>query len=203
MLALLALSATVLGAPYTIQHSFSAGSPAVAAEVNANFEAAKTAIDDNDARITSALANVDSSGIEFASSDSSTSISDTASTPTDALSLSITVPGPGFIEVRASGYLAIGHTSGAGVSYVVCALKTDTNSPESATGRLTGSRRFVAVLSGEITGTHYPHIDTAGVLQVDTAGTTDLHLVCYRNSSSNSGSLIYRTLIATYHSQRL
>ncbi len=41
---------------YTIPNSFTSGTAAVAAEVNANFSAAKTAIDDNDSR-TTALEN--------------------------------------------------------------------------------------------------------------------------------------------------
>jgi len=38
-------------APLTIPNTFTANSPAVAADVNTNFAAAKTAVDDNDARI--------------------------------------------------------------------------------------------------------------------------------------------------------
>ncbi len=37
---------------YTIPNSFTSGTAAVAAEVNANFSAAKAAIDDNDSRVT-------------------------------------------------------------------------------------------------------------------------------------------------------
>ncbi len=36
----------------TVPNTFTAGTPAVAADVNANFTAAKTAVDDNDARVT-------------------------------------------------------------------------------------------------------------------------------------------------------
>jgi len=39
-------------APLTIPNTFTANSPAVAADVNTNFTAAKAAVDDNDARIT-------------------------------------------------------------------------------------------------------------------------------------------------------
>ena len=44
-------STPVLAADYNIPNSFSANTPAVAAEVNANFTAAKTAIDENNARV--------------------------------------------------------------------------------------------------------------------------------------------------------
>jgi hypothetical protein len=43
---------TAHGDTLTIPNTFNAGTPAVAAEVNANFDAAKSAVDDNDARIT-------------------------------------------------------------------------------------------------------------------------------------------------------
>lgn len=42
---------TVQAGSVTVPHTFTAGSPAVAAEVNANFSAVETAVDDNDARI--------------------------------------------------------------------------------------------------------------------------------------------------------
>ncbi|VAW94300.1 hypothetical protein MNBD_GAMMA23-2235 [hydrothermal vent metagenome] len=48
---LLGLSTAAFAASVTIPNTFTAGSPAVAADVNANFSAVKTAVDDNDARI--------------------------------------------------------------------------------------------------------------------------------------------------------
>lgn len=45
----------LLGSSYTITNTFSGGTTAVASQVNANFSAAKTAIDDNDARIDALL----------------------------------------------------------------------------------------------------------------------------------------------------
>ncbi len=44
--------AVVYASSVTIPNTFTAGTPAVAAQVNANFAAVKTAVDDNDTRIT-------------------------------------------------------------------------------------------------------------------------------------------------------
>ena len=54
------LVVVLIGSAYTITNTFSSGTTAVASQVNANFSAAKTAIDDNDSRIT-ALEAVDTS----------------------------------------------------------------------------------------------------------------------------------------------
>jgi len=51
-LALLAVATTTLAAPVDIPNQFTAGTTAVADDVNANFTAIETAVDDNDARIT-------------------------------------------------------------------------------------------------------------------------------------------------------
>jgi len=53
----LLFSSTAWAAPYTIANSFIAGTPAIAGQVNANFTAAKTAIDDNDTRTTANTAS--------------------------------------------------------------------------------------------------------------------------------------------------
>jgi hypothetical protein len=48
---LLSLSSSAIAAELTIPNSFSKGAPANAAQVNANFNAVKTAVDDNNDRI--------------------------------------------------------------------------------------------------------------------------------------------------------
>jgi len=171
---------------------FQPQTPARATEVNQNFADVKAAVNSKS-----------TDGIEFATSDSSLALVDTASTPTVALSVTVTAPGPGFIKVDFSSYTAIGHTQNGGTSYVVCALKTDTGSPESSSGRLQGSRRFVPVLSGGETGTHYPHLDTMSILAVPAAGSYTINTVCYRNAASSSATMFYRSMTATYHSDRL
>jgi len=55
---LLSLSATTFAADVTIPNSFTAGSPAVAADVNANFSAVETAVDDNNSRVTTNAGNI-------------------------------------------------------------------------------------------------------------------------------------------------
>jgi len=169
---------------------FNPQTPAHASEVNQNFADLKQAVNSKT-----------TVGFDFASADSSLALANTSPTPTVALSVTLTAPGPGYIQADFSAYMTIGHTQGEN-SYAVCALKTDATSPESASARLTGSRRFVVVLAPNGTATYYPHIDTMGVLPVDTAGSYTINVVCYRNSNASSSSLFYRTLTATYHSDR-
>jgi hypothetical protein len=48
----------VIASEVTVPHNFNSGTPAVAEEVNANFNAVKTAVDDNDGRIESLAASI-------------------------------------------------------------------------------------------------------------------------------------------------
>ncbi len=54
-------------APVTIPNSFNAGTPAVAAEVNGNFDAVKTAVDDNDNRVTTNTTSIETTTLNIAS----------------------------------------------------------------------------------------------------------------------------------------
>ncbi len=54
------ISTATLAGPVTIPNNFSADTPAVAAEVNANFSVVKTAVDDNDSRIAALEASITS-----------------------------------------------------------------------------------------------------------------------------------------------
>ena len=51
LLLCMASLSTVYAGEVTIPNTFTAGTPAVASEVNGNFTAVKTAVDDNDGRI--------------------------------------------------------------------------------------------------------------------------------------------------------
>ena len=59
---LVSLSATLLASNVTLPYSFTAGTPARASEMNANFAAVKTAIDDNNARLTVLESRVPAAG---------------------------------------------------------------------------------------------------------------------------------------------
>ena len=54
----LLISSAAMAGPVTIPTTFSSGTPAMAAEVNGNFTAVKTAVDDNDGRITTNASDI-------------------------------------------------------------------------------------------------------------------------------------------------
>jgi len=93
---------------YTIPNTFTSGTPAVAAEVNANFNAAKTAIDDNDSRVTT-LENTLAGAAETTWTNA---VYFTNNTPAVALSNTITIPDPGIVVAIATGFVFHDHTFG-------------------------------------------------------------------------------------------
>lgn len=60
--ALIAISATLVAGPLTTPNSFTAGTPARASEINANFSAVATAVNDNNSRITTIESRVTTAG---------------------------------------------------------------------------------------------------------------------------------------------
>lgn len=60
--ALIAISATLVAAPLTTPNSFTAGTAARASEINANFNAVATAVNDNNSRITTIESRVTTAG---------------------------------------------------------------------------------------------------------------------------------------------
>jgi len=99
-------------APYTIANTFIAGTPAIAGQVNANFTAAKTAIDDNDARVTANAATAATNATNIAANTASAATNaaniatNTASAATNATAitaLQLTNPVTTVINVPAGG----------------------------------------------------------------------------------------------------
>ncbi|MBL4774861.1 MAG: hypothetical protein JKY87_02225 [Mariprofundus sp.] len=114
--AALLFSSSAWAAPYTIANTFVAGTQAIAAQVNANFTAAKTAIDDNDTRITantaSAATNATNITVNTASAASNTTdIASNATAITNlqnaalvrTINVSPVIGGGGVIDAVASG----------------------------------------------------------------------------------------------------
>jgi hypothetical protein len=79
--------------------TFTAGTPAVAAEVNDNFTAVKTAVDGNAADI--ATVNASLPGVEWVAI--SQSFPDLRSAPVNVGQLTLTAPSAGFVVVRFDG----------------------------------------------------------------------------------------------------
>jgi hypothetical protein len=169
----------------------------VAAEVNANFDAVETAVDDNDARL-SVLEDT-ASGIDFVTSDSPANFSSSSGVPTIAASVTVTVPGPGFVKVHFSADLAISHANGGGDSEVLCSLTTDT-AFVNGTGRLQGSLRVVEVISAQPTGSYRRPVDSLGVYPAGAAGSVTLNALC--ETTGSSASLSSRALVATFYGER-
>ena len=67
LLVLLAVPVVVVAGTITLPHAFVNGEVADANQVNANFDAVKTAVDDNDSRITAAQSTADANAVTISS----------------------------------------------------------------------------------------------------------------------------------------
>jgi len=93
----------------TIPNTFTSGTTISSTQMNANFTAVKTAVDDNDSRITT-IANA-MSAVKSTGNAASHQITGTVS---DVLSLTVTPPADGYMIVMANGSVEIdGLTAGA------------------------------------------------------------------------------------------
>lgn len=85
--AVLAVPLVAVAGPLTVPNAFTAGEVISASQMNANFDAVKTAVDDNDARITTleASAVLDACTWEYAVDTSANSVTATCPTNTHAI----------------------------------------------------------------------------------------------------------------------
>ncbi len=102
----------------TIPNTFTSGTPAVAAEVNSNFGAVETAVDDNDGRITthsgsSSAHHPDASGLvprAWANSVDGSGATLTSNAAVDMNTLTINAPSDGILLINASVHASNSNT---------------------------------------------------------------------------------------------
>ena len=112
--AILMLSPTVWADTMTIPNSFTSGTPAVAADVNANFSAAKNAVDANDGLITANGARI--TAVESVSGDNTSRITALEYPSTDVVS-----------SIRLTVGRPEGYTSGGATFHFLLSNKTGTD----------------------------------------------------------------------------
>ncbi len=155
----------------SLPHTFSAGSPIRAAEVNANFAA-----------LNNALPGV-------AQTAAAEAVAITAATPAVA-SVSINVPGPGFVKVSASAQLNIEYSGLSSATFTVAVTNTpDTIRPD--------QDKRISLPAGLPAWTYSYIVSSERVFPVDSAGPKTFYLIAEENSGVQ-GTVSKRTLSATY-----
>ena len=149
--------------------TFSAGTPAKASEVNANFSAVKTAVDDNNdqaennyTEITDAKSRISTlesaqPGVAFSQGDSGGTI---GSTSAALKSLTLVAPSSGWAIVTATGSV---HWNIASAAQGMVRLKVSTTSGDTAVGE---GAQFVRFQAGMGTGIFMFPFSTTRVFQV-------------------------------------
>jgi len=153
---ILSLSTTAFAADVTIPNTFTAGSPAVAADVNANFSAVKTAVDDNNARVTTNSTNITNAtnGISANTSSAATNASGIASNAANISTNSSTaVINAAGVASNASNISTQGSsiaTNAANISSNTSSASTNASNITSNTGNISTNASNISSNSGSI-----------------------------------------------------
>ncbi|MGH1484919.1 MAG: hypothetical protein ACRBCI_01790 [Cellvibrionaceae bacterium] len=173
------LNASELNTP----HTFVAGEPAVAAEVNENFSAAQTAINDNHALIEATMDTVDdlsiSTGVVAAGANSSISLNATDKT---VRSITVIPPSDGRLVFVATAWFNC-------TSSTTCVPRCSINPGNS---NIDTSRFSI----GTVPNGGFQTLSIAGNLPVTTGTSLTLNMVC--DTFAGSGSLGDANIIATF-----
>lgn len=185
LLTVFATSPTWAGS-LTIPNTFTSGTTARASEVNANFSAIETAVDDNDARITQNTAAIP--GIATANVTSSSTL---PSSNTNVLSVTITAPDSGFVFVSASGMIQVSNHTTAGFSSVYVGV-----SNISAT--LSASDYTRLYLSSTVSNGSYEIPYAAHSVYPVSQGVNTFYLVAREDGSTGTGVVYFNRLTAMF-----
>ena len=163
--------------PLTIPNTFISGAKAKASDVNANFQAVKNAVDNNDARISSLEANW-SSGITYAWDNTGIVIT---ATDCNILNVTVTSQKNGWLALTGSGYFIVNHVFGT------ADLARVSLSAISGKMNMTSYLTVFSVPKDAPTGDYYSPFSITGPWTVP-IGTTTYYLVADVNSNAGYSS---------------
>lgn len=155
----------------TLPHTFTAGSPIRAAEVNANFSALNNALP----------------GVAQTVESNTTDIPDFPNSL--SRSVTINVPGPGYVRVSASLQLNIVYTGGNALFTVALANEPDVIRPD--------QDKRISLPGGLPNWTYIQIVSSERVFPVDSAGPRTFYLLVEENSATQ-GQVARSTLTATF-----
>ncbi len=174
LIAILCITPTA-DADVTIPSTFSSGTPAIAASVNANF------------------AYLGSVMPAIASSNNLNSISLSAAGKTTLSTLTVNVPGPGYLQLIGHASLGIDHTNGTTSAYntgiSTTAGQFDTNSYR--------FQSYYAIPSGNPTGAYYVSPSPKAIDIIPSKGTYTYYLIG-SHGGGNTGFWYRSNLIAIF-----
>lgn len=164
--------------------TFTSGTPAIAASVNANFSEIQNSVDDNDTRITSLEDTTPGTASAFFAATSYPAVAATA-----IGEVTIDVPGPGTVVVTANATLKLEHTNGSiskMLVYIVDAPLTTESSHQA----------YYSFGTGAASGNYYFAFAKTRIFTVSSAGSKTFYLT----ATGDGNSYIYRKdLVAIYY----